>query len=37
VGANEAAMPEIRRQASQWFSKKSWMATLPAAADGNKS
>ena len=30
VGPNEAAMPEIRRKAAQWFSKKGWMATLPA-------
>jgi Mrp family chromosome partitioning ATPase len=30
VGANEAAMPEIRKNASEWFSKKGWMATLPA-------
>jgi Mrp family chromosome partitioning ATPase len=30
VGPNEAAMPEIRKNASQWFSKKGWMATLPA-------
>jgi Mrp family chromosome partitioning ATPase len=36
VGANEAAMPEIRRQASLWFSKKGWMATLAASVDREK-
>jgi len=30
VGPNEAAMPELRKKAAQWFSKKGWMATLPA-------
>jgi len=37
VGPNEAAMPEIRRKAAQWFSKKGWMATLPAVTGQSRS
>jgi Mrp family chromosome partitioning ATPase/uncharacterized protein involved in exopolysaccharide biosynthesis len=36
VGPNEAAMPEIRKSAAQWFSKKGWMATLPAEVSRDK-
>jgi Mrp family chromosome partitioning ATPase len=36
VGPNEAAMPEIRKNAAQWFSKKGWMATLPAEVSRDK-
>jgi Mrp family chromosome partitioning ATPase len=35
VGANEAAMPEVRQQAAQWFTNKRWMATLPAVVDSD--